>query len=42
MINMARGEVDARIGARFALEQAEAAHRALAGRLTSGKVLLVS
>lgn len=39
---VARGELDVRIGARFELERAEDAHRALEGRLTSGKVLLTS
>jgi NADPH2:quinone reductase len=37
---LARGELDVRIGAEFALGEAEAAHRALEGRATSGKVLL--
>jgi NADPH2:quinone reductase len=36
-----RGELDIRIGERFALERAEDAHRALEGRLTTGKVLLM-
>ena len=38
---VARGELDVRIGERFALEHAGDAHRALEGRLTTGKVLLV-
>lgn len=37
----ARGELDVRIGARFALADAAHAHRALEGRATTGKVLLV-
>jgi NADPH2:quinone reductase len=36
----ARGELEVRIGARFPLAEAAAAHRALEGRGTSGKVLL--
>ena len=36
-----RGELDVRIGARFPLAQARAAHEALEGRLTTGKVLLI-
>lgn len=35
------GELDVRIGARYALRDAAEAHRALEGRTTSGKVLLV-
>lgn len=35
-----RGELDLRIGATFALENAADAHRALEGRTTTGKVLL--
>jgi len=38
---VARGELDVRIGARFSLEQACEAHVALEGRRTTGKVLLV-
>lgn len=38
---VARGELNVHIGERFALERAGDAHRALEGRLTSGKVLLV-
>jgi NADPH2:quinone reductase len=38
---IARGELDVRIGEKFPLERAEDAHRALEGRLTSGKVLLL-
>jgi NADPH2:quinone reductase len=34
--------LDVRIGARFPLEQAADAHRALEGRRTTGKVLLLS
>ena len=37
---VARGELKIRIGARFPLERAEDAHRALEGRKTTGKVLL--
>lgn len=37
---VARGELQVRIGARFPLNQAAEAHRALEGRLTTGKVLL--
>ncbi len=37
-----RGELDVRIGERFELSQAAEAHRALEGRVTSGKVLLVA
>ncbi len=37
---VANGEVKVRIGHRYALEQAEQAHRDLAGRRTTGKVLL--
>ena len=39
--SIAAGQLDVRIGARFPLEQTAAAHRALEGRETSGKVLLV-
>jgi NADPH2:quinone reductase len=35
------GSLDVRIGARFPLAQARAAHEALEGRRTTGKVLLV-
>lgn len=35
------GDLDVRIGARFALRDAAEAHRALEGRTTTGKVLLV-
>jgi NADPH2:quinone reductase len=38
---IAKGELDVRIGARFALGDAEKAHRALEGRQTTGKVLLI-
>ncbi|MGI9596647.1 MAG: quinone oxidoreductase family protein, partial [Acidimicrobiales bacterium] len=38
---IASGELDIRIGARYGLEQAAEAHRALEGRLTTGKVLLL-
>jgi NADPH2:quinone reductase len=38
---VARGELDVRIGARFALADAAEAHRALEGRRTTGKVLLL-
>jgi len=38
---IAAGELDVRIGARFALSEAAEAHRALEGRATTGKVLLV-
>ena len=37
----AAGELSVRIGARFPLDQAADAHRALEGRATTGKVLLV-
>jgi NADPH2:quinone reductase len=37
---VAAGDLDVRIGARFALSDAAAAHRALEGRATTGKVLL--
>ncbi|HWA58199.1 MAG TPA: quinone oxidoreductase [Gemmatimonadales bacterium] len=37
---IAAGELQVRIGAEFPLDQAAAAHRALEGRQTSGKVLL--
>ena len=36
-----KGELSLRIGARFPLKDAAAAHRALQGRETSGKVLIV-
>tara|TARA_B100000686_G_C16320632_1_gene728065 strand:- start:122 stop:622 length:501 start_codon:yes stop_codon:yes gene_type:complete len=36
-----KGELDVRIGDRFALESAADAHRALQGRKTTGKVLLI-
>ncbi len=38
---LARGELDVRIGARFPLARAADAHRALEGRETSGKVVLI-
>jgi NADPH2:quinone reductase len=38
---IAAGQLDVRIGARFPLAEAEAAHRALEGRQTTGKVLLI-
>ncbi|MDJ0767199.1 MAG: quinone oxidoreductase [Ilumatobacter sp.] len=38
---VADGRLDVRIGARFALEDAADAHRALEGRQTTGKVLLI-
>jgi NADPH2:quinone reductase len=38
---VAKGELDVRIGARFPLEKAAEAHRALEGRRTTGKVLLL-
>jgi NADPH2:quinone reductase len=38
---VAKGELDVRIGASFALPDAEKAHRALEGRETTGKVLLI-
>lgn len=38
---IAKGELDVRIGARFALREAADAHRALEGRKTTGKVLLM-
>ena len=38
---VADGKLDVRIGARFALEDAADAHRALEGRQTTGKVLLI-
>jgi NADPH2:quinone reductase len=38
---VARGELDIRIGARFPLASAADAHRALEGRSTTGKVLLI-
>lgn len=38
---IANGELDVRIGAEFSLDKAGDAHRALAGRATTGKVLLV-
>ena len=37
----ARGEIQVRIGAEFPLAEAAEAHRRLAGRLTTGKVLLI-
>jgi NADPH2:quinone reductase len=39
---VASGELSVRIGAEFPLDRAGDAHRALAGRETTGKVLLVS
>jgi NADPH2:quinone reductase len=36
-----RGELEVRIGATFALARAADAHRALEGRTTTGKVVLV-
>jgi NADPH2:quinone reductase len=39
---IAAGRLDVRIGARFALADAAAAHRALEGRATTGKVLLTT
>lgn len=38
---IATGRLDVRIGARFELEDAAEAHRALEGRATTGKVLLI-
>jgi NADPH2:quinone reductase len=38
---IAAGSLKIRVGARFALEQAADAHRALEGRKTTGKVLLI-
>ncbi len=38
---VAKGELDVRIGARFALAEAAEAHRDLEGRKTTGKVLLI-
>jgi NADPH2:quinone reductase len=38
---VSKGELDIRIGARFALSEAAEAHRALEGRRTTGKVLLI-
>jgi NADPH2:quinone reductase len=38
---IAAGQLDVRIGARFPLAEAAAAHRALEGRETTGKVLLI-
>jgi len=38
---VAKGDLDVRIGARFALADAAGAHRALEGRKTTGKVLLI-
>jgi NADPH2:quinone reductase len=38
---VAKGSLEVRIGARFPLAQADAAHRALEGRRTTGKVLLL-
>ncbi|MDP6979192.1 MAG: quinone oxidoreductase, partial [Myxococcota bacterium] len=39
--DVARGDLDIRIGARFPLAQAAGAHEALEGRRTTGKVLLI-
>jgi NADPH2:quinone reductase len=39
---IAAGRLDVRIGARFALADAAAAHRALEGRATTGKVILTT
>ncbi len=39
---VAKGDLKVRIGARYPLEQAADAHRALEGRLTTGKVLLLT
>ena len=39
--DIAGGELDVRIGARFPLAEAAPAHRALEGRRTTGKVLLI-
>ncbi len=39
---VASGTLDVRIGARFALDDAAEAHRALEGRATTGKVLLLA
>jgi NADPH2:quinone reductase len=38
---IAGGELAIAVGARFPLAEAAAAHRALAGRATTGKVLLL-
>ena len=38
---IAAGRLSVRIGARFPLAEAAAAHRALEGRATTGKVLLI-
>jgi NADPH2:quinone reductase len=38
---VARGELDVRIGRTFPLAEARAAHEALAGRETTGKILLI-
>jgi NADPH2:quinone reductase len=38
---MASGELKVRVGAEFPLADAAAAHRALEGRRTTGKVLLI-
>ena len=38
---IAKGELNVRIGARFPLSDAEKAHRALEGRQTTGKVVLI-
>jgi NADPH2:quinone reductase len=38
---VAKGDLDVRIGARFGLDEAAEAHRALEGRRTTGKVLLI-
>jgi NADPH2:quinone reductase len=40
--SVAGGELDVRIGDRFAMADAAEAHRALEGRKTTGKVLLIS
>ena len=40
--SVAGGELDVRIGDRFAMADASEAHRALEGRKTTGKVLLIS
>ena len=37
---VAKGALQVRIGAEFALDEAAEAHRALEGRATTGKVLL--
>jgi NADPH2:quinone reductase len=38
---VAAGKLNVRIGAHFPLEQAGEAHKALEGRRTTGKVLLI-